>query len=238
MLKGFQWAFRAVYMKSGKNLKIAYPLVIGGTGKIKLGNNVQIGHHAELTVNKKAHLAIGNNASIDKNVTIKVVEEGNLIAGDFFSVEQGSRIFLRNDWTFGNKIRISTNCQIFSRERGFYGKLTIGDGTHVGDGTIIDVSDDIQIGEDVAIGPNCTMYTHDHNYREAGVAAPWHGKPVAHPISIGNGAWIGSNVTILPGVHIGECAIVAAGAVVAKSVAAYAMAGGVPAKIIKSDFRD
>lgn len=56
------------------------------------------------------------------------------------------------------------------------------------------------------------------------------------PTEIGNDVWIGSKSVILAGVKIGDGAIVAAGAVVTKDIPAYAIAGGVPAKIIKMRF--
>ena len=56
------------------------------------------------------------------------------------------------------------------------------------------------------------------------------------PVVIGNDVWIGGNVVILPGVHIGDGAVLAAGAVVTKDVEPYAIVGGVPAKVIKYRF--
>ena len=56
------------------------------------------------------------------------------------------------------------------------------------------------------------------------------------PVEIGNDVWIGANVIILPGVKIGNGAIVAAGAVVSKNVPAYSIVGGVPAKVIRYRF--
>ena len=56
------------------------------------------------------------------------------------------------------------------------------------------------------------------------------------PIEIGNDVWIASNVVILPGVKIGDGAVLAAGAVVTKSVPPYAIIGGVPAKVIRYRF--
>ena len=53
------------------------------------------------------------------------------------------------------------------------------------------------------------------------------------PIHIEDKTWLGSNVTVLPGVRIGEGAIVAAGAVVTKDVPENTVVGGVPAKVIK-----
>lgn len=56
------------------------------------------------------------------------------------------------------------------------------------------------------------------------------------PVIIGNDVWIGANVIIMPGVSIGNGAIIAAGAVVTKDVEDYAIVGGVPAKVIKYRF--
>ncbi|WP_274617023.1 DapH/DapD/GlmU-related protein [Vibrio furnissii] len=56
---------------------------------------------------------------------------------------------------------------------------------------------------------------------------------VAAPITIGDNVWIGANATVLPGVFIGNGAVIAAGAVVTKNVAANTVVGGVPAKTLK-----
>lgn len=56
------------------------------------------------------------------------------------------------------------------------------------------------------------------------------------PIVIGNDVWIGANAVILPGVNIGDGAVIAAGAVVTKDVEPYAIVGGVPAKLIRYRF--
>ena len=53
------------------------------------------------------------------------------------------------------------------------------------------------------------------------------------PIHIGKRVWIGSNATVLPGVTIGDGAVVAAGAVVTRDVPANTVVGGVPAKVIR-----
>ncbi len=55
---------------------------------------------------------------------------------------------------------------------------------------------------------------------------------------IGNDVWIGQNVTILPGVHVDDGAIIAANAVVAKDIPAYRIAAGNPARVIKKRFSD
>ncbi|PSB09569.1 hypothetical protein C7B62_12775 [Pleurocapsa sp. CCALA 161] len=57
-------------------------------------------------------------------------------------------------------------------------------------------------------------------------------------INIGNGVWIGDNVTILPGVEIANGAVIGAGSIVTKSIPPYSIAVGNPAKVIKKRFSD
>lgn len=63
-------------------------------------------------------------------------------------------------------------------------------------------------------------------------------KEMTDPAVIGNDVWIGARATILGGVHIGDGAIVAAGAVVTKDVKPYEIVGGVPAKLIRKRFSE
>ena len=63
-------------------------------------------------------------------------------------------------------------------------------------------------------------------------------KPLAARVTIGNDVWIGSHVALKPGIHIGDGAVIATGAVVTKDVAPYAVVGGVPAKRIKERFSE
>ena len=53
------------------------------------------------------------------------------------------------------------------------------------------------------------------------------------PVKLGRRVWVGSHATILPGVTVGDNAVIAAGAVVTKDVPANAVAAGVPAKVVK-----
>jgi acetyltransferase-like isoleucine patch superfamily enzyme len=86
----------------------------------------------------------------------------------------------------------------------------------------------LTIGDDVLIGHNVVIATLNHAF------SPEHrGDLEPQPVSIGNRVWVCANATILPGVTIGDGAIVAAGAVVTKDVAPRTVVGGVPAKVIK-----
>lgn len=86
----------------------------------------------------------------------------------------------------------------------------------------------VYIGDGTLIGSYVVFATINHSHRTEERADN-------HPASIhiGNNVWVGSHATILPGVTIGDGAIIAAGAVVTKDVAPKTIVGGVPAKAIK-----
>lgn len=86
----------------------------------------------------------------------------------------------------------------------------------------------ITIGDNVLIGHNTTIATlnHDFNSEKRANITP-------NPVKIGNNVWIGSDCTILPGVTIGNGAIIGAGSVVTKSVEENTIVAGNPARFIK-----
>ena len=84
----------------------------------------------------------------------------------------------------------------------------------------------IRTGDDVSIGPEAAILTLGHDPQSESFAD--HGGEV----SIGDRAWIGFRAIILPGLSIGEGAVVAAGAVVTRSVEPFAIVAGVPARKI------
>lgn len=87
----------------------------------------------------------------------------------------------------------------------------------------------ITIEDNVLIGPKVNLITENHPLNPADRKAL-----ITKPIIIKKNAWIGAAATILPGVTIGENSVIAAGAVVSKDVPDNVVAGGVPAKIIKT----
>lgn len=89
------------------------------------------------------------------------------------------------------------------------GKVFIGDRTMIGTHTSI------------------TSVTHDYNKNSM------FGTIIEKPVNIGNDVWIGSNSIIMPGITIGEGAVIGAGSVVTKNVAAFAIVVGSPAKLLK-----
>lgn len=89
--------------------------------------------------------------------------------------------------------------------------------------------------------PNLTVICQNHNFSEVGTfpgSPKWHTTQIAEDVIVEDYVWIGANVTLCPGVHIGRGCLVAAGAVCVKSkkYPPYTIIGGNPAKVIKYRF--
>lgn len=98
-------------------------------------------------------------------------------------------------------------------------------------GTLINSYGGLYVGENTGIGYNCVIFTALHRYRNA-EAIPFDKVCELKPVIIRDFVWIGANVKILPGIEIGEGAIVGMGAVVTKNVPPLAIVLGNPAEII------
>ena len=116
-------------------------------------------------------------------------------------------------------------------------RCDFGENIHVGENffanfnlTILDEGR-VTIGDNVFIGPNVSIYTacHPLEAEHRNTFDEW-----AEPVTIGNNVWIGGSVTILPGVTIGDNAVIGAGSVVTRSVPPSVVAAGNPARVIKS----
>ncbi|HBK28739.1 MAG TPA: acetyltransferase [Parabacteroides sp.] len=112
----------------------------------------------------------------------------------------------------------------------------IGGGIFIGSGSGLGVNGSVhgplRIGENVMMGPDVTILSQTHNIERTDIPMGKQGMREAEVI-IGNDVWIGMRSIIMPGVKIGDGAVIGAGAVVTKDVPDYAIVGGVPARIIK-----
>jgi acetyltransferase-like isoleucine patch superfamily enzyme len=127
------------------------------------------------------------------------------------------------------RVRMSRTSYINRRCKftGPFRNLTIGDHSIIGSNAMLDFRDKISIGNNVNIGDYLKIYTMEHDIDDQEFGA------TRGPVNIEDWVYIGAGVTILPGVNVGEGAVVATGAVVTKDVPAWTMVGGVPARFIK-----
>lgn len=150
--------------------------------------------------------------------------------GDFSAIGKDSRIM-------GSTI--GRHCDI--EERNLLQKATIGDMTYTGSDVGIMWA---HVGKYCCIARMVEIGGNEHNYHAAAMMPSYRvktclmGKLARHPdedpISIGNDVWIGRGATIArkPGLTVGDGAVIGAGAVVTKSIPPYAIAVGIPAKVI------
>ncbi len=112
------------------------------------------------------------------------------------------------------------------------GVISIGENSWIGHESLIVSACHVCIGRDVDIAPRVYIGTGTHELAPDGPRSA--GPGISKPVRIGNGAWLGTGCIILPGVTVGEKAVVAAGAVVTRDVEPHTLVGGVPAKLIKT----
>ena len=154
-----------------------------------------------------------NGTVIGKNAVIRsgTVIYCDVVIGDNF--QSGHNVVIREKSLIGDRVAIGTATVIEGNTR---------IGNDVSLQSMVYIPTDTVIGNNVFIGPN-TVLTNDRYppTRIGGLKGP----------QIMNGAAIGANATLLPGVCIGEGALVAAGAIVTRDVPAQKLAIGAPAKI-------
>lgn len=129
------------------------------------------------------------------------------------------------------------NGYIHIEARAARARVEIGHGVWVNNNAVIIAEcDEITIGDNTLIGSECTIYDSDfhdlHPDRRMG------GVPSTGSVHIGRNVFIGSRVTILKGVSIGDNAVIANGSVVTGSLPSDCVAGGVPAKILRQGWSD
>lgn len=112
------------------------------------------------------------------------------------------------------------------------GGVAIGPGSTLDQGVRLDGRGGLTIGAGVSIAPDVYLLTADHDPQSPDFAGR------TAPVVIEDQAWLGTRAMVLPGVTVGQGAVVAAGAVVTKDVPPYTIVGGVPARQIGERSRE
>jgi acetyltransferase-like isoleucine patch superfamily enzyme len=151
-----------------------------------------------------------------------------------FDIRNKKYIKIGNDFTSGFGCRI----EAFPAEKDIKICIVIGDNVQINDYVHIGAIGSITIGNNVLMASKIYISDHNHGcydgYRsDHPMSVPIERKGICKPVVIGDNVWIGESACILPGVTIGEGSIIGALSVVTKSIPAYSIAVGSPAKVVK-----
>lgn len=132
----------------------------------------------------------------------------------------------------GSNCIIMPNC-IFGNEDNIF----LADNIYIGEATRIYAQGKVTIKSGAVLADTVDVRTANHYYDGSDLnLIPFDEKVLISPVTIEENVWVASHALILPGVTIGEGAVIAAGAVVTKDVPPYAVVGGNPARVLK--YRD
>lgn len=174
-----------------------------------------------------------------KRIVVDYLQKWNLKRGGnkFINHQYVGHTCVVQKSSLGGEVRIGARASVKNS--------TVGYLTSIGRNTKITHS---QIGKYCAISWDCTINAISHPMTKLSVSAfpyvPQVGGFVSkrvqehQVVTVGNDVWIGTHVVIMPGISVGNGAVLAAGAIVTKDVPAYAVVAGVPAKVIKYRFNE
>ena len=113
-------------------------------------------------------------------------------------------------------------------------EITVGDDCSFAGSCVLSAVESISIGSRVLFARNVYVSDHNHRYDDPSRPVLDQGVDKVSPVVIGDGAWLGQNVVVTPGVTIGRGAVVAANSVVTRSVPDHTLVAGAPARVIRS----
>ena len=180
-----------------------YPKIMGYVGR-----NVTFGQNVVLRHPHK--IFIGDNVVIDDQCVLDAKGQNNrgIFIGDGVFIGRHTILNCKNgDIVLENHVNISFNCMIFSASH-------------------------VRVGAHYLMAAYCYLVGGTHAFDDPAVPVLYQ-KRISEGISVGAGGWMGAHVTVFDGVNIGKHAIVGAGSVVTKNIPDFAVAAGLPARVVK-----
>jgi len=175
---------------------------------VKVGEGFYIEAVPRLQLNgRSGNVRLGNNVTIRGDIDLRNRENGTIVIEDNVSFDTGCRVVAAREAvvTFKERADIGLSC-------------------------IFNCGADLTVGEGVMVGGYAYVQSSNHGTR---IGEPIQNQPYSHaPITIGSEAWLGGNVTVLPGARIGDGAVIGAKALVNSVIPDFAIAVGIPAAVI------
>jgi acetyltransferase-like isoleucine patch superfamily enzyme len=160
------------------------------------------------------NIRLGKWVKIENDVYLSALGRGKLSIGDNSGIGAFSRVIISTSF---NKLGAH---------------ITIGNNVGIGEFAYLGGAGGLSIGDDCIIGQYFSCHPENHHFKDKSTLVRYQNTSRSG-IYIGKNCWIGAKVTILDGVEVGDGCVIAAGAVVTKSMPPHSLVGGVPAKILK-----
>lgn len=184
---------------------LAYQVILSSDGLPVIEDHVRLAH--------PANIHLGRQVYLDHGVYLHACPQGIFI-GDRTFVMHGSELHVYNF-------------------RGLpHSGIWVGENCFIGEFCLIRGQGGVHIGRSVLLAPRVQLLAVEHIFQDPRRPVMEQGI-IARGIQIGDGAWIGAGAIILDGVTVGEGAVVGAGAVVTRDIPPFAVAVGVPARVIR-----
>ncbi len=163
-----------------------------------------------------------------------------LAAGGFAEFGQGSvleppiRLENQGRIAIGRDVFVGRGSVLQTHPEGGDGvAIELGDGVSIAGSCVISAVSHIRLGRSVLLARNVYIADHGHAFEDLTRPVLDQGVTDVRPVDIGDGAWLGQNVVVCPGVTIGRGAVIGANAVVREDVPEYSVAVGVPARVVR-----
>lgn len=151
---------------------------------------------------------------------------------NYYKLRRKQLRILRKLNSYGTNVYICSNVSFSSPQN-----ICIGSHVWIGPNSRFDGTGNLTIGQGCIISRNVEVLTSNHRFQGENLEEiPYDKHFILEPVTIGENVWVGLRTVILPGVNIGEGAIIGAGSIVTKDVPPLAIVGGNPARIIR--YRD
>jgi acetyltransferase-like isoleucine patch superfamily enzyme len=178
-------------------------------GRVQIGKGFKADAIPRIIVDKGSKIIIGKHVEFRRGIELRAHGKASIHIGDNNRFDRGIRILATN----GSTIKTANGVRI-----GLYSVLNGGDSITIGEKSL--VSGFVYLQTSMHAYASKQLNVQDQGFKHA-------------PIHLAENTWLGTHVVVLPGVNIGNGAIVGSNAVVNKSVEPYQIVGGIPAKIIK-----
>jgi acetyltransferase-like isoleucine patch superfamily enzyme len=198
-----------------------------------LKKSIQLDGDSKIGIHHSTMFNLINSKIVVRNGSLKVgIDFGYFDAGMYDCTKENCRIYLENSsLEIEGNVSLCPGVVIY----GLNARIVIKNGTIVNGGSQIIALKEIEIGEDCLLAQGVII--RDNDGHKLSTKPGEEASKEIEKVNIGNHCWLGQRTMILKGVVLQDNIIVAAGAVVAKSVEANNLVAGVPAKVIKENVK-